>query len=107
MDCKETDRLIPAFLKNELSGRELKGFMEHISGCDECREELSIQFLILEGMARLENGNTFDLQAELDRRLEDAARRMRLRKGLHFLVYGLEFLVIITIITIIIMITFL
>lgn len=105
MDCKETDRLIPAFLKNELKGRELKAFMEHIAGCSGCKEELSIQFLVSEGMARLEDGNTFDLQAELDRCLEDANRKMSIRRWLHFLVYGLEILVIITIIAIIILIT--
>lgn len=104
MDCKEVNKLIPAFLKYELNSKELRGFMEHISTCRECKEELTIQFLVSEGMARLEDGNAFDLQAELDRRLEDASRKMRFRKGFHLFVYGLEILVIIAIITIIVLI---
>lgn len=104
MDCKEVNKMIPDFLNNELNNRELKGFMEHISGCKECKEELSIQFLIQEGMASLENGNTFDLQHELDRLLEDAKRKMRVRRGFQFFVYGVEVLVIITIITIIVLV---
>lgn len=104
MDCKEANKMIPAFLNKDLHGRELKSFMQHISSCPECKEELSIQFLVLEGIASLENGNTFDLQKELNRQLEDARRRMRIRTGFHYLVYGLEILAIITIITIIVLV---
>lgn len=104
MDCKETNKMIPGFLSQELNSRELKGFMEHISVCEECKEELSIQFLIQEGMASLEDGTTFDLQNELDRLLEDAAKKMRLRKWFHCFVYGIEIVAIITIITIIILV---
>ena len=75
MDCKETNKMIPGFLSQELNSRELKGFMEHISVCEECKEELSIQFLIQEGMASLEDGTTFDLQNELDRLLMMPRRR--------------------------------
>lgn len=104
MDCKETNKMIPAFLNKELSGKELNRFMEHISNCPECKEELTIQFLVSEGMVSLEEGSTFDLQKELDKQLEDARRKMRIRKGFQFFVYGLEILVIITIITIIVLV---
>lgn len=104
MDCKETNKKISDFLNHELSSRELRGFMEHISHCDDCREELSIQFLLQEGMARLEEGNTLDLQNELERLLEDAEKRILLRKWLHYFVYGIEVLAILTILTIIILV---
>lgn len=104
MDCKEVNKMIPAFLNNELNNRELKEFMEHVSVCKECEEELSIQFLIQEGMVSLEEGTTFDLQREFDRLMEDARRKLRMRKAFHFFVYGMEILAIITIITIIVLI---
>lgn len=104
MDCKEANKMIPSFLNEELHGMELKFFMEHIAGCPECKEELSIQFLVLEGMASLESGNTFDLQNELNRRLEDAKRKLCIRTGFHYFIYGLEILAIITIITIIVLV---
>ncbi len=104
MDCKETNKMIPAFLNKELNGKEMIKFMEHIATCPECKEELTIQFLVSEGMASLEDGSTFDLQKELDKQLEDARRKMRIRKGFQFFVYGLEILVIITIITIIVLV---
>ncbi len=104
MDCKEINKMIPGFLNQELSNRELREFMDHISSCRECKEELSIQFLIQEGMASLEDGTTFDLQHGLDRLLEDATRKMRMRRWLHWFVYGVEIVAIITIITIIVLI---
>lgn len=61
MDCKEANKRMTDFLNHDLNSRELKGFMEHISDCKDCKEELSIQFLIQEGMIRLEEGSTFDL----------------------------------------------
>ena len=64
MTCKETEKLIPAFLQDELDTEELREFMEHIEECGECREELTIPFLVTEGMARLEEGNVFALQNE-------------------------------------------
>lgn len=104
MDCKEVIKMIPDFLNHKLNSRELRDFLDHIEECKECKEELSIQFLVQEGMARLEEGKTFDLQKEFDWMMEDARRRMKIREVLHFLVYGVEVLAIITIITIIVLI---
>lgn len=104
MDCKETNKMIPGFLNKELNGRQLRGFMEHVSSCEECKEELSIQFLIQEGMVRLEDGTTFDLQKELKQLLEEAERRLRLRRLFHWFVYGIEIAAIIVIITIIVLV---
>ncbi|MGN0330342.1 MAG: zf-HC2 domain-containing protein [Kineothrix sp.] len=100
MDCKEVNKMIPDFLENKLNHRELRRFMEHISKCGECKEELSIQFLVLEGMARLESGSTFDLQYELDRILEEARRRMKIRQIFHYIIYGAEILIIAVIIAV-------
>ncbi len=104
MDCKETNKRMTDFLNHDLNSRELKGFMEHIFSCKDCKEELSIQFLIQEGMVRLEEGSTFDLQSELDRLLEEARRRMIFYRWLHYLVYAVEILAIIVIITIIVLV---
>ena len=45
MTCKEVEKWIPLFLRDDLDTDDLREFMEHIDKCEECREELSIQFL--------------------------------------------------------------
>lgn len=77
MDCKEFERLIPDFIGQTMDYPTLKSFSGHIEECGECREELVIQFLVREGMQRLEDGDAFDLQSELDARLEETGRRLR------------------------------
>lgn len=107
MKCKEAEKMIPLFLEDELETDELREFMEHIDKCRECEEELSIQFLVYEGMARLETGNVFDLQNELKSRMDDAGHTLHFRENLKWVLYALEGLVALAIIIIIVMLVFL
>ena len=77
MDCKECQQQIPQYLKDQLEYSALKRFCKHIKSCKECEEELTIQFLITEGMSRLEEGDVFELNKELDRHLSEAKRKIR------------------------------
>ena len=81
MDCKQIQRMIPAFLKEELKSRELMRFLEHMDTCEECKEELTIQYLSSEGILRLEEGKTFDLDRELQEYMEQAERGIRRRRN--------------------------
>ena len=62
MNCKECEKLIPAFIAGELSDKDLESFLAHVESCPDCEEELTIQILIAEGMSRLEDGRAFDLK---------------------------------------------
>ncbi|MCH5340878.1 MAG: zf-HC2 domain-containing protein [Acetatifactor sp.] len=77
MDCKEFERLIPDFVSDKLDYQNLKRFISHMNHCEDCQEELTIQFLVTEGMQRLEDGGAFDLQKELRQRLEVAKKNVR------------------------------
>lgn len=90
MTCKEFERLIPAFLEQKLDFLTLKKFNEHMETCSDCHEELVIQFLVTEGMQRLEEGSAFDLQSELDERLEDARNRVKFHSLFLYLGAALE-----------------
>ena len=107
MKCKEAEKMIPLFLEDELETEELREFMEHIKTCDECKEELSIQFLVSEGMARLETGNVFDLQNELNVRMTDAGNSLHFRENLKWLLTVLEGFVVLAIVIIVIILIFL
>lgn len=97
MDCKEFERLIPGFIKQEMDFKTLKKFKEHLDICENCKEELVIQFLVIEGMARLEEGNAFDLQKELDRRMYEAERKVRFHSSFLYMGIFLEALAMLAI----------
>lgn len=94
MDCKEIQKWIPDFLKDKLDDKELEMFMEHIAECPECKEELTIQFLVSVGMEFLEEGNTFDLQSELQDKMELAESKLRFRRVIKIAAIGFELVVI-------------
>lgn len=77
LQCLQATKMIPAFIADDLSYEELERFMEHIEECENCREELSIQFLVEVGLNSLEAGNTFDLQQELNIALEEVEKRVQ------------------------------
>lgn len=77
MDCKEFERLIPSFIEHKMDFRTMKLFNEHMEQCANCKEELDIQFLVREGIMRLEEGDAFDLQNELEQHLAEANRKIK------------------------------
>ena len=82
MTCRECEKQIPDFIGRKMDYLGMKRFLEHVDACENCQEELVIQFLIQEGMAHLEDGDVFDLQRELQEHLEEARRRVRSHEGI-------------------------
>lgn len=81
MDCKEIEKLIPKFIKKQCSKQEEEKLIEHVKTCTECKEELTIQFLLEEGLNRLEAGESFDLNTELEKRLEEQKQERKPKTG--------------------------
>lgn len=93
MTCRECEKQIPDFIGRKMDHLRMKRFIEHVDTCDNCREELVIQFLIQEGMVHLEDGDVFDLQRELQEHMEEARRRVRIYEGILRLGTAFEVLV--------------
>ncbi len=98
MDCQETQKAIPRFIKDELEGRELQAFLNHVESCEECKEELSIQYLVTEGMNHLEKDSTFDLQGSLEAKLSGLGKKSRVRERAITVMYVLETIAILAVI---------
>lgn len=90
MDCKEFEKLIPEFIERRMDHSVLKRFSEHLEQCGNCREELVIQFLVTEGVQRLEDGGAFDLQEELKSRMQEAKRELQFHRRFYYLGLALE-----------------
>lgn len=84
-ECKDFEKLIPEFIAKKMDYPTLKRFYEHVQHCPDCREELDIQFLVQEGMQRLEEGSAFDLQSELKQCMEEAAKSIRYHSAFLYL----------------------
>lgn len=105
MNCKEAEKKIPSFLNDELDGYDLAEFVEHIEECPECKEELSIQFLVAEGLEQLEQGNNFNLQEALVETLDSADDRIRINRTLRRILFWLELAVAAAIIAAVIIVS--
>ena len=104
MDCKEVQRNITAFLEEELHGKSAETFLNHISQCPECKEELSIQYLVREGTARLEEGGSFDLSKDLDIMIEQSYKSIKKQRLAAIAIYSMEFFAILAVIFILVLV---
>ena len=87
---KQFEKQIPLFLEDRLANRALEAFLRHLDSCGSCQDELSIQFLVFAGMPKLETGETFNLQKELDADIQTERGRLRRREHLGAAAFILE-----------------
>ncbi len=92
MECKEVQKKIHSFIDDKLDSKDSLAFIEHIRNCPNCKEELSIEFLVITGLQRLDSAEAFDLQKELNDKIkvneENALQRRKMsRIGFLFLVF--------------------
>ncbi len=104
MDCKEVQKNIAAFLNGELQGKDAERFLNHIENCEECKEELSIQYLVREGTARLEGGGSFDLSKDLDVLISDSYLAIKKSRRAAWVIYSLEFIALAAVIFILVLV---
>ena len=90
IDCKGFEKLIPGFIAGKLDYPTLKSFSEHLEQCANCREEMENQLLVTEGMQRLEEGNAFDLQSELEQLLEEVRKKISIRSAFLYVGTAME-----------------
>ncbi len=104
LTCKQAEKLIPQFIKDELDNRTKKQFLEHVEDCSSCLEELSIQFLVTTGMQRLENGDTFDLNKELRMKMTTERRHLQILDTLQNGLYATESIALLMAVLILLMV---
>lgn len=90
MDCKEFNRLIPEYLDHRLGERKLKEFLNHYDECEDCRDELKVQYLIYEGLERLEEGDAFDVEKDLADMMEIQKKQLRASHGIQMTAIAAE-----------------
>lgn len=81
MNCKEFEKMIPDYVHKKMDFVTTKHFAEHLKCCPACKEELNIQFLVNEGLSRLEEGSAFDLQSEMKDLMKEADKKIKFHEN--------------------------
>lgn len=78
MDCRDAEKLVVPYIKDELNMEELDDFLEHVEHCDNCMEELEIHYMVDVGLRKLDEDDTvYDIVGDLQRKLESSAFRIQ------------------------------
>ena len=84
LSCDAVQKNIPMFIENKLDSLDTFSFVEHVRNCKACAEELSVEYLVLVGVKRLDSASAFNLNKELDeliaRNTEKAKKKRRLSR---------------------------
>jgi len=98
MDCKQIQKSIGAFDKNQLSIKDEEIFVNHILGCKECQEELEIYYIVEYGLAEddanLDYGSeeyknlieSYNFKGLVDKKLNDSKLSIiKYKKSQHYI----------------------
>ncbi|WP_124067463.1 zf-HC2 domain-containing protein [Clostridium sp. E02] len=78
MTCKEAERLVMPYIKNELGDEELEGFLKHMESCPNCREELEIYFTVEAGILQLDSeAGNYNIKGALEATVEQSRQRLQ------------------------------
>lgn len=89
--CKEAERMVTPYIKDELDGDELEAFLAHLENCPSCQEELEIYFMVDVGLKQLDkDSGTFDIIGALQRRIEESYYRVRMMWAFRAIRYALN-----------------
>lgn len=75
--CREAERLVMPYINGSITDEELREFLKHIEGCEDCREELEIYFTVDVGIRQLDQGTgTYNIKGALETALELSRQRI-------------------------------
>lgn len=77
IDCKIIEKKIQQYLDNELSPYEMQVFLDHIKECPDCKEELTIRYMVSEGLIKAEQDNEYDLLHGLEEKMQGSYKKIR------------------------------
>lgn len=90
MTCKDFSGMIPAFFEDQLENAPLREFLEHYHDCENCREELEIQYLVKMAFEQMESGEEINLAKDLPEFIERSRYRLDRRVRLGRTAAGME-----------------
>ena len=105
LTCKQAQKMIRAYLDDELNGRDSAAFISHIRNCETCRYELETSFIMDYAVQYLDEDKVdgFDIKGLLDKRSQEGEKRMATRRVLGILLWAAVIVMALAIIIILVM----
>lgn len=73
MKCQEVENMVLPYIRHQLTDYELEKFIQHIEGCESCKEELEIYFMVNEGLKQLDSGTgAYNIKEALETAIEQS-----------------------------------
>ena len=98
MTCKTFSGMISSFLRGTLEDDSLREFLEHYDRCENCREEVEIQYLVSRAFDQMEDKEVINLSRDLPAFVEKERSGMVFRSRLGYTAYTLEIITVIFVI---------
>lgn len=76
IECNECEKMITGYISNKLAIYDVDIMLNHIESCSSCKEELTIQFLVTEGLQHVEKSNNYNLIKVLEDKLSFSHKRV-------------------------------
>lgn len=104
-DCRDTAAMIPAFLSDTLSDRDLRKFLDHIRSCRHCYDELETNYMVDRTVKYLNEDLPADTSFDLTPLLEKDIREKSDRLGREYVIRIIRSIILL--LTIILIVLFL
>lgn len=87
MTCEEVQKNIPKFIDTRMDSKDSLAFIRHIEHCDACMEELSVEYLVVVGVKRLDSASAFNLNQELEELMYKNERKARNKQQISLMIF--------------------
>lgn len=103
MECKKVEQLVKPYIEGKISDKNLDKFLAHIETCEECYEELEINYTIFSALMQLDDKPdvSYNIHAMLLEELKDSRKYIRRKKRFDLYSYAIYVAAMLTMIIII------
>lgn len=96
MTCQQAQSLITEYVQDQLDMKTLERFLQHVTNCPDCLEELEVYYIVFTGIKRLDEDENIAINyhEEFQKTVEDWTNRIR-RKHRLFIIRRVLFVFLI------------
>jgi len=101
LTCKEAESLVMPYIHHEMDIQKMEEFLEHIDGCENCREELEIYYMVEEGIRQLDadtDTNRYNIKGDMEADIMTSRQQIYQVHLLRVLRYAADTLIVMSIV---------